>query len=225
MEQEQSSLPTKLPFWTREMLDKFCGASEQVNYKRGSTILHPLMTNQFVFLLESGLVNYRYFSKDGNAVTVQQMRPGELFGIKALFNCKSERRHFFVMADSNVKLWKMSKESFQRLLESDCDFARSIVQYFVYYVDRVEQKLMHSAVLDNYHHLVLMLMDCAEDIRNNTAIVQTTQQSLADLLMLSRQSVSAYLAEMTRQGLIEVRRGRICIMNWDGLVKELHSVE
>lgn len=222
MSEEKVLFPKKLPLWTEEMLDKFCGASTQVNYKKGSTILHPLMENQFLFLVEFGVVGYRCFSKEGDEMTVQQMRTGELFGIKAIFASKNEKRHFFVMADTDVRLWKMSKESFLQLLEKDYEFSKSIVQYFLHYVNRLEKNLMNSAVLDNYHRLVLMLMDYAENINNNRAIVRITQQNLADLLRLSRQSVSAYLSEMTKQGLIEVMRGRIRILDWDALVKELH---
>lgn len=204
------------------MLDKFCGASTQVSYKKGSTILHPLMENQFVFLVECGVVGYRCFSEEGDEVTIQQMRAGEFFGIKAIFSSKNEKRHFFVIADTDVRLWKIPKESFLRLFEKDYEFSKSIIQYFLHYVDRLEQKLMNSAVLDNYHRLVLMLMDCAEDVKGNEAVVQITQQSLGNLLMLSRQSVSTYLSEMTKQGLIEVMRGRIRILDWDALAKELH---
>lgn len=222
MSEEKIMFPKKLPLWTEEMLEKFCGASVHVNYKKGSTILHPLMENQFLFLVEFGVAGYRCFSKEGDEVTVQQMRTGELFGIKAIFNHKHEKRHFFVMADTDVRLWKMPKESFLRLLEKDYEFSKSIVQYFLHYVDRLEKTLMHSAVLDNYHRLVLTLMDCAENVKDNKAVVQITQQNLANLLMLSRQSVSAYLSEMTKRGLIEVMRGRIRIKDWDALAKELH---
>ncbi|MGM9608543.1 MAG: Crp/Fnr family transcriptional regulator [Oscillospiraceae bacterium] len=223
MSMKHSSFPDKLPFWTKEMLNQFCQASVQVTIKKGSTILHPLMENQFLFLVESGVIDYRYFSLDGDAVTIQQIRPGELFGIKVIFNCESERRHFFVMADTDVRLWKMSKENFLKLMESDPEFSKGIIQYLVYYVDKIEQKLMHTAVLDNYQQLVLLLMDYAENLKNNTAVVRITQQNLANLLMLSRQSVSTHLSGMAKNGLIEVRRGQIRILNWDALTKELHK--
>lgn len=50
---------------------------------------------------------------------------------------------------------------------------------------------------------------------------QMTQQTLANLLTLSRQSVSTYLSTMTKRGLISVKRGRVHILDWDALNREL----
>ena len=221
MSKDSLSYPEALPFWTKETLRKFCRAAVPRTYKKGETILHPLMQNQSLYLLESGVIDHRYFSSEGDAMTIMQVRPGELIGIKAIFQSDNAHKFFFEIADTDVKLWQISIESFLSLMQSDFEFTTGVLQYFVHYINIIQRRIMRSAILDHYQHLVMTLLDYAENFRGNTAEVRMTQQNLADLLALSRQSVSAYLSAMSKRGLISVQRGRICILDWSALNMEL----
>ena len=225
MGENHSVFPEELPFWSKEMLHKFCEAATRLNYKKGDIILHPLMTNQFLFLVESGIVDQRYFARNGDVMTIQQVRPGELFGLKAIFNDGTNgetiQKYFFIVANTDVQLLRISREKLLALMESDFAFTKGITRYFVYRITMVERKMMNSVIFDNYQNMLLTLLDLAENIKDNTAVVRITQQNLADMLALSRQSISAYLTDMVKRRLISVKRGRIIILDWDALNMEL----
>lgn len=221
---EQAQYPKKLPYWPADTLLKFCRAAVPACYSRGATILHPMMTNRHLFLVESGIIDFCYYSMDGECMTIKQARAGSLFGLKSVLEHEVERsKYFFALAKTDVKVWKLPRDALLSMITTDTDFSIGMIQYFIKYVDQMEKKMLRSAILDYYQHMILLLLDYAENVRNNTAVVRMTQQDLADLLNISRQSVSGYLKSLNQSGIISIRRGRVYILDWDALNMELNK--
>lgn len=209
------------PLWTTEVMEELGTSSVPITFQKGETILHPLHPSQALYLVEFGVVNYRCYSDDGAAVTVLQKRPGDVFGLKAIFGYEEETKDYYVVAGSNVKLRKISRDGFLTLMGSNVDFSKNVIQYFAHYIDSMERKMAHSAVMSSYERLITKLMDYAEQQDDGTDVVRMTQQDLAELLFLSRQRVSVYLSRLTERGLIAVKRGRIELLDRKGLEQEL----
>lgn len=220
---KQGIVQKNFPFWQKETLLKFCHAAAPVCYKRGDTVLHPMMTNRSVYLIESGRLDYRYYSNDGKMVTVHRLLPGELFGVKSLVTEEVEHpKYFFANAGTDLKAWKLSQNQFWEMMDSDPEFSKGIVQYFVYYVTILEKKILGSTVLTHYQHMILTLLDNMEnDKRYNSTVVRISQQKLADMLAISRQSVSTYLQNLSKQEIISIKREQIFILDLDALNREL----
>lgn len=208
------------PLWTVDIMEELGSASVPMTFQKGETILQPSNNSQALYLVERGVVNYRCYSDDGAAVTILQKRPGDVFGLKAIFGREEELKDYYIEAGSNVWLRKIPGEDFMTLMQSNLDFSRGVVQYFAQYIDSMERKIAHSAVMSSYQRLILILIEYAERRQDGTYVVRMTQQNLAELLFLSRQRVSVHLSKLTKQGLIKIKRGLIEILNWDSLNQE-----
>ena len=176
--------------------------------------------NQSVYMIESGIVNMRYYTKEGNVVTVLQKVPGDLYGIKGLFHFKGEK-NFYSVAATDVRCWKISRLDFLNLLETNSEFTICAFQWFTTYMDTIERKMLNSAFLNTYQRLILTLTDFAEMTGNNKGTVHLTQQEIANILATSRQTVSAYLTLLEDSGLIQIKRGQILLNDMDALKEEL----
>lgn len=214
------ALQEESPLWTKETMQELGVFLMPMSFHKGETILHPLKPNHSLYLVERGVVNYRYYSDGGAAVTILQKRPGDIFGLETIFGRRKENKDYHIVAGTNVKLFKISGEDFFNQIRSNADFSKSVIQYFAEYIDSMEQKMAHSAVMDSYKRVVSKLIDCAEKENESDYVVQMTQQDLAEVLFLSRQRVSTHLSKLAKQDVISVKRGRIEILDWDALKQE-----
>lgn len=211
------------PLWTLRAMEELESSSVTMTFQKGETILCPSNCSRELYLVEHGVVNYRYYSDSGAAATILQKRPGDVFGLKAIFGRGEEYKDYYIVAGTDVRLRRISGERFLTLMRSDSDFSGEVIRYFARYIDAMERKIAHTAVMNSYQRLIWTLVEHAEAQKDGKAVVLLTQQDLAELLFISRQRVSAHLSRLVGRGLIAVRRGRIEILDQDGMDRELES--
>lgn len=211
------------PLWTVWAMEKLESSSVTLTFQKGETILCPSNCGRELYLVECGVVNYRYYSDSGTAATILQKRAGDVFGLRAFFGREEEWKDYYIVAGTNVQLRRISGESFLTLMRSNSDFFGEVVRYFACCIDAMERRIAHAAVMSSYQRLIWTLVEHAERQNDGAIAVLLTQQDLAELLFISRQRISVHLSKLVGRGVIAVKRGRIEILDQVGMNRELES--
>lgn len=216
-------IPTQ-QFWTASRLELFCRHAKPVEFSSGQHIFSPGEYSNFLYLIEDGKVNMCYYSSSGSAIIVFQDGPGELLGSKGLFNHSNAGQLFYSIAATDVRAWAIRRENFVVLLQEDFDFVVQLLSRFSLHMDILERKLLHSMTLSAHHRIVIQLLELSEQSSHrttNTATVFVTQQELADMLSLSRQTTVVCLKSLQEKGILKTSRGQIDLCNLENLRQEI----
>lgn len=216
-------IPTQ-QFWTASRLTSFCRHAKPLEFSPGEHIISPEEQSSFLYLIEQGKVNMCYYTDTGTSIIVFQDGPGELLGSKNLFPAANANQLFYAVAATNVRVWAIRRENFAVLLQEDFDFIIQLMSRISLHMDILERKLVHSMTLSAHHRIVMMLLELSEQSNHrttNTATVFVTQQELADMLSLSRQTTVVCLKTLQEKGILKTSRGQIDICNLENLRQEI----
>lgn len=211
------------PFWTPTRVSAFCSEATPISYRKGSVIFFPEDFSKYVFLIESGRVNTCYYSPAGAVITLFQDGPGEVMGVKGAFRQDAERL-FHAVADTDVHIWKLPRESFFVLLRSDFQFVLQTFERFSYHLELIERNMLNSVLLSAHHRLVLALLELADQVERtdtNSVRISITQQELSNRLSVTRQTTSACLKDLQAKGLLKTGRGWIELFDPEALRQEV----
>jgi CRP-like cAMP-binding protein len=97
------------------------------------------------------------------------------------------------------------------------DFQRLALRYVQAQLTQVTQSAACNARHDVEQRLSRWLLLCADRVRSNTFNI--SQQFLADMIGVTRPSVSVIAGELRKQGLIEYKRNEVYIPSLEALEK------
>lgn len=189
------------------------GATQR-RYARGEMIFSPTPNPQSVYLLEGGLVRIYRLSEAGSETSFGYVAPGEVFGELPAFG--DYPRESFAQAVRPSAVWKIPRESFQRLLSSRAALVIRITKVIGDRLKRVESRVEDLVFRNVRTRVARMLTELAGDfgrIEGGRRVIDIpiTQGELATLVGATRQTVNQTLRELTAEGLIGRENRRIVL--------------
>lgn len=188
----------------------------------GTVFFSPEQAAEVLFILKEGRVRLYHLSADGKALTTAVLEPGTIFGEMALLG---QRLHqSYAEALSPCLLCLMSRDDVKSMLLSDPRVATRIAEMLGQRLILVEQRLSDFAFKNVPERLAGLLLQLARPprlrlfrIANSPAEVRFTHEALAEMIGTYRETVTKILNEFRAQGLIEIRRGCVLLMDEAGL--------
>ena len=173
-----------------------------------------------VYFLIEGLVKIYRRGPSGRRITLAIMHPGEVFGDHALTPGESHEHGAEALEPTIVGV--MTAEAFRALLNQKPDLALRVVQRLGRQKRALERKIANLVFKDVPARLADTLLElseaygqpCTHGLVRELAI---SQQDLADLIGATRQVVNSTLKQFQQQGLIALRRQRVCFADAAGL--------
>nr|WP_162623880.1 Crp/Fnr family transcriptional regulator [Paracoccus saliphilus] len=169
------------------------------------------------FIVIEGQVDVTFTDPDGNRVLAHLARPGEVLGEAELFSgltcaasCTCHPGAVLLLFDAALILRHLPAELLLRNLA----------------------RIFHNRMIrDNSMHSVAMFYDAAERVRvhllsmssADAPEVQISQNELAGFAGCSRQTVNRTLAQLRAEGIVEMGRGTIRVLDRKRLVDFRHS--
>ena len=169
-----------------------------------------------VYILKRGLVKISALQADGREVILALLRPGEVFGEEAVLD--SAPRDHMAEAYEDALLCIVNKADFLDMLRSYPELAFQVTKLIGFRLrtlrTRVEKLLFRGATA----RLAAILLDLARDhgVSDGNGIrlaLRLSQQDLASLIGLTRESVNLGLTEFRRQGWVAVEGRTIRILD------------
>lgn len=183
-------------------------------FARGDIIFQKDEAGQSLFIIESGSVRIYVPGSQGTDLTLAHMGPGDFFGDISLLDGRPRTASAAAAAESVVL--SLERSDFSTLLRSRPDSALSVLEVIAGRLRESDQMASDLAFLDAAGRLARKLLEFANASglkRGDGTLVNAslTQEELASMIGVTRESVNRNLSEFRRKGLIG-REGRKIII-------------
>ena len=169
-------------------------------------------------LLDVGRMAIRAATPLGDSVTFAVVGPGEVVGELALID-DGARRSASVIALEAAEAWSFSADTFHRLRRTNAGADAFVLQTLAAQVRRLSGLLVEALHLPVETRVLRRLTDLERVYRGTSDPTQIplTQDELASLAGASRATVNKVLRDLAATGLLELRRGRVVVLDPAGL--------
>lgn len=193
-------------------------AARPRRFARGEVVLRTGDRGDALHLLAKGLAAVQVTTLDGDEVMIGIVGPGEYFGEQALVGDPS-RRMASVIAIEPVETLALPRADFDRLRRSHPDVDTMLIAALSQRVTRLAEQLTEALFVPADVRLVRRLDDLASLYRTNggASTISLTQSQLGALAGTTRPTVNKVLGELARDGIVEVGRGRVTVLDAEGL--------
>lgn len=189
--------------------------------KPGTVFYSPEQAAEVLFILKEGRVRLYHLSSEGKALTTGMLDAGTVFGEMALLG---QRLHeSYAEAETRCLLCLMSREDVKTVLLGDPRIAARIAEILGLRLLNAERRLSGFAFKSLPQRLADTLLEQAQTPRlrlfrtTDSLEVHATHEALAEMIGTHRETTTKMLNELRSHGLIELRRGKIIILDRDGL--------
>lgn len=202
---KQLNLFKALPEKEVEFISEHFAAKE---FSKRQVIFEPEDKDK-VFILKSGRVEIYQLTPDGKKVIIDVLGPGDVFGDLGI----QETSEHFVEATTNSFVCVMPKQGFFNMVSQNPTIANTLVKELFSKVIESEKQVAALAsdnLLVKVKNLLLRPAKKHGEIKDNRVVISTrfTHEQLADMIGISRPTMTELLNKLDRQGVIK-REGKI----------------
>jgi CRP-like cAMP-binding protein len=224
-------LPNKLPYLRDTSIfqdlrhDELALLGQSMPIQRvpiGTLFFSPDQAAEVLFILKEGQVRLYHLSPDGKALTIAILEAGAIFGEMALLG--QQLHQSYAEAISPCLFCPVHREDVKHLLFSNPRIAARITEIFGQRLMRAEQRLSDFAFKTVPQRLANLLLQLGRPPRPHlfrgsvgSLEVRFTHEALAEMIGTYRETTTKILNEFRAQGLIELNRGCVLIVNEAGL--------
>ncbi len=206
-----------------EQLGKVAALAQVRSYPIRTAVVNQGEPARALFGIVHGRLKVASCGPDGRDTVLGIMAEGEVFGEVALLD--GGMRSATCTTIEPCELLVIDRQQFMDLLESTPSIAVKLLDVLALRLRRLSQRSEDAAFLDVPTRLARSLLDLATRFgerqrRPASGIyiaIKLSQQELGDLVGATRESVNKHLSDWTKQGILNVREGRLIISDMDGV--------
>ena len=202
---------------TEEEIEEIDRATTITTARRGKILYMPEDTSEVLFLLKQGRVQLYRISPDGKKLVIATLGPGTVFGEMALIG--QGMHNTFAEAVEDCVLYVMSRSDVERLLVTKPKVALRIFEALGRRLKEAEARQEEVAFKGIPARLASLLLHLADD----DVVTGYTHQDLGEQIGTYRETTTQTLNAFKSDGLIDIGRKRITILNRDGLERIAES--
>lgn len=195
-------------------------ASRRRRFARNEVLFHEGDPGASLHLVTKGYVAIRSSTPLGDVVTLAVLGPGQVFGELALLNEDAMRTASAVALNAAETLsWQHGQVEELRRKSRDVD--RFLIEILVDQVQRLSGLLV-EALHDPVERRVLRRLSALAELYDSdveVAEVPVTQEDIASLAGTTRPTANRVLKDAEAQGLLELSRGKIRVLDREELAR------
>jgi CRP/FNR family transcriptional regulator, cyclic AMP receptor protein len=186
-------------------------------FVRNEVVFHRDDPGDSLHLVSKGRFAIRVMTPLGDTATIAIRGPGESFGEMALVG--GMRRSATVAAVEDAETFSIYEREFAQLRREHPAVNDLLVRFLVSQVRMLNDRLLEALYLPVERRVVRRLVELADLYGSGEGVpeIALTQETIADLAGAKRPTVNQVLRKEADRGVIEVMRGRIRILDLDGL--------
>jgi CRP-like cAMP-binding protein len=201
---------------------RLLAATRRKKFARREVLFHDGDPADTVHLLDRGRVAVRITTPLGDVATLRVRGPGEVIGELALLGGAESRRTATVVALERVETLVLHRDQFADLRRRHPSVDAFLLDVLASEVGRLSGLLVEALHVPADTRVVRRLLALASlyavgEPSMVGAEVPLTQEDLASLAGTSRATVNRVVGEAEKEGLVEVRRGRVIVLDPEGL--------
>lgn len=191
---------------------------QRQRYPKGGFVFHEGETGDSAHLIDSGTVAVRVTGPSGDLVTLDVLRPGDVFGEQALID-EGSVRSATVVALERTETMRFHRREFKSLWENP-DVAMVVAKMLESRLRATSRALLDALYLPADTRVMRRLHYLADVYATHASqSIPLTQDDLATMAGTTRQTVNRVLGQAQDEGLLTLSRGRIVITDPDGVAR------
>lgn len=192
-------------------------------FARRSVVYFPDESGESVLLLTRGRVKIMALTPDGREMIFAFIEPGELFGELAVLDPAPRNEHAEAVEESYVLA--IPREELLWLMGRRPDIALSVTKLIGLRLRRVENRLRNVLFRSIRERTLLMLLELLETYGRPVGgrweiDLRLSHQEFANLIGATRETITLTLGQLQREGLIEMNRRRIRVLDRERIAAE-----
>jgi CRP/FNR family cyclic AMP-dependent transcriptional regulator len=200
----------------RDDLSYLASAARRRSYAKGEVIFHRDDPGDSLHIISAGEVRVVLPSPEGEDVTLALLGPGDFFGELSLLD--GGGRSATTVAAKATETLVVQRDRFLQWLSSRPAAATAMLAALGRRLRAADELVGELAFLDVHCRLARKLLDLAGPVADEGELeLHFSQDELASMVGVTRESVNKHLRFFRRQGVIEVHRRRIVLRSVDYL--------
>jgi CRP/FNR family cyclic AMP-dependent transcriptional regulator len=220
------SLLARVPFFSAlsdQDIDALASRARHRTYAKGEIVFHRDDPGATLHIIERGSVRVVLASPEGEEITLAVLGEGDFFGDIALLD--GGQRSATVIAAEPTETVAISREEFLRWFQDRPKAAVTILATVGQRLRATSELVGDVAFLNVLGRLAKRLLELSGGHGRATPEspieLRFTQEELASMIGVTRESVNKHLKFLKDRGAISVRRGRVSIRRPEELEKYL----
>jgi CRP-like cAMP-binding protein len=199
---------------TDEQRELLLAVASSRTFQRREILFHAGDLGDAIFLIRSGHVAIRIVTEHGDNATLAVLGPGDTFGELALLS-PGRRRSATATALEQTETWTLSRTQLERSRDDRLPVEALLIQLLSNQVHRLTGQLVDALYVPVRHRVARVLLDLCSQYDEGSAWVTmlVTQDDIAGLTGAGRPTVNQVLRTLEDAGAIELRRGRIDVVD------------
>jgi len=195
-------------------LERFSRVAVPRSFPEGTRVFHEGDRSDACYIVRSGSFRVTREHSDGRAITLANLGPGDIFGELAMLD--GEVRSASVEATSDGELLALPGGDVRALLGRNPEITVKLVAALVRRLrqanERISRQSFQTVPSRVAGVLSQLLADEGPGVEGGGFTIRMNQVDLAQLAGTSRESVSRFLAELERAGVVRCGRGRVTVL-------------
>ena len=197
-------------------LERFSHVAVPRTFPAGTRVFHEGDNSDACYIVSEGSFRVTREHSDGRAITLATLGPGEIFGELAMLD--GDRRSASAEALSDGELLALPAGDVRSLLARHPEIALKLVAGLVRRLRAANVRLSRQSFQTVPSRVAGILSQLSREAEDDNApgdevTIRMNQTDLAQLAGTSRESVSRFLADLERSGVVRSGRGRVTILD------------
>jgi CRP/FNR family cyclic AMP-dependent transcriptional regulator len=194
-------------------LERFSHVAVPRSFPAGTRVFHEGDSSDACYIVKEGSFRVTREHSDGRAITLATLGPGEIFGELAMLDGDSRSASAEALTDG--ELLALPANDVRSLLARHPEIALKLVAGLVRRLRAANVRLTKQSFQTVPSRVAGILSQLSREQGNGSGgevTIRMNQTDLAQLAGTSRESVSRFLAELERAGVVRSGRGRVTVL-------------
>jgi CRP/FNR family transcriptional regulator len=197
-------------------LERFSHVAVPRSFPAGTRVFHEGDSSDACYIVSEGSFRVTREHSDGRAITLATLGPGEIFGELAMLD--GDRRSASAESITDGTLLALPANDVRSLLSRNPEIALKLVAGLVRRLRAANARLSRQSFQTVPSRVAGILLQLSRDSQpadgegEVEVTIRMNQTDLAQLAGTSRESVSRFLAELERAGVVRSGRGRVTVL-------------
>lgn len=199
-------------------LERFSHVAVPRTFPAGTRVFHEGDDSDACYIVKEGSFRVTREHSDGRAITLATLGPGEIFGELAMLD--GDKRSASAEALSEGELLALPANDVRALLARHPEISLKLVAGLVRRLRAANVRLSRQSFQTVPSRVAGILAQLSREAQDSggdgdsgeEVTIQMNQTDLAQLAGTSRESVSRFLAELERAGVVRSGRGRVTVL-------------
>jgi CRP/FNR family transcriptional regulator len=195
-------------------LERFSHVAVPRSFPAGTRVFHEGDNSDACYIVKEGSFRVTREHSDGRAITLATLGPGEIFGELAMLD--GDKRSASAEALTDGELLALPAGDVRALLARHPEIALKLVAGLVRRLRAANVRLSRQSFQTVPSRVAGILSQLSREAQDDgveeEVTIRMNQTDLAQLAGTSRESVSRFLAELERAGVVRSGRGRVTVL-------------